>query len=418
MSTKSHRYFVLAHRQDDVRQLALTQPSEVGADLPFVLDQIQGWQTACRKLPSWAACDDVVYPPHISLEQCSSEATARHKARVMSRLMPADASQTTLVDLTGGFGVDFTLMSRLFSRAVYVEQNECLCELVAHNLNAFGQENAEVVCDDGVRYLHSMSTTEAPLAIYLDPARRDEHGRKVAALSDCHPDVTLIRSELMAKAHVVMIKLSPMLDIHAALSAMTDGGVGAEVHIVCTKGECKEMLLVLTHSHEPLRIVCVDDDTEFAYRPGDTALNSYVPSHCKGISDIQGVLLVPHAGIMKAQCFKELSARFSLCKISKTCHLFVAASPVEGFPGRQFRILRTTTMNKKVLRQALSGITHANIAVRDFPLTAEQLRKKLKLKDGSSNYLFATNCQKINILIFAEPISPADDLDKKSAAQA
>ncbi len=320
--------------------------------------------------------------------------------------MPADASQTTLVDLTGGFGVDFTLMSRQFSHAIYVEQDARLCELVAHNLNVFGQKNAEVTCDDGIRYLQSMPAVDTPTAIYLDPARRDEHGRKVAALSDCHPDVTLIRPVLMAKARVVMIKLSPMLDIHAALSAMTDGGVGAEIHIVCTKGECKEMLLVLTHSHEPLRIVCVDDDTEFAYRPDDSALNAYSPSYCKATSDVQGILLVPHAGIMKAQCFKELSFRFPICKISKTCHLFVAETPVEGFPGRQYRILRTTTMNKKVLRQALSGITHANIAVRDFPLTAEQLRKKLKLKDGSSNYLFATNCHKTNILIIAEPISP------------
>ncbi len=474
MISKSLKSFILAHRQDDVRKLALkfnanninagkksnvSNNTNVGNnanvsnnandsnnegtfDLSFALDQIQGWQTARQKLPTWASNDDLVYPPHLNMEQCSSEATARYKTKVLASLLGDDMAQSTLIDLTGGFGVDFSFMSEKFGRGIYVEQNAQLCDMIRHNMKVMSRLNVEINCGDGVEYLNNVGsscstntantantanaantsndtnssnsassqlnnkTTDLPgnqyTVIYLDPARRDTHGRKVAALTDCHPDITLLRDELLAKADIVMVKLSPMLDIHSALSAMCPNGQGASVHIVCSQGECKELLLVLTHLATPLRMVCVDDDNLFEYCIGEDELSSFIPTYCKDISDISGTLLVPHAGIMKAQCFNELSKRFSICKISKTSHLFVAVRPIEGFPGRQFRIIRTTTMNKRELQKSLAGISQANIAVRNFPLTSEQLRKKLKLKDGGSCYIFATTLGKTHVLIIAD----------------
>ena len=183
--------FIRQHRLDDVRTLAFQADKYPEVDMPFALEQIQGWQLARRKLPEWAAEDGVLFPPHLSMEQCSSEQAARYKCSVVERLLTAEERQKGMMtDLTGGFGVDFSYMARSFGKAVYVEQQERLCEIARHNFHCFGLQQAEVVHGDGGDFLHSLQNKQA--LIYLDPARRDVHGSKTYAIEDCSPDVTAL----------------------------------------------------------------------------------------------------------------------------------------------------------------------------------------------------------------------------------
>ncbi len=371
--------FIRKHRNDNVRSLALQGARCSDIDLPYALDQIAGWQTARTKLPSWADTDGIVYPPHLSMEQCSSEQTARYKARLAQRLTRGDAA--TLVDLTGGFGVDFSFMAQGFDRAVYVERQPHLCEAVRHNLPLLRLPRAEVVEGDGTDYLNRM---EHASVLFLDPARRDTHGGKTVAIADCTPDVTQLEEQLLAKADVVMVKLSPMLDWHKAVEDLQ--GRVSEVHIVSVAGECKELLLVLCSDFtgQPL-VVCVNDDETFSYQEGSPLPLSVVGTLCE-----PQVLLVPNASIMKAGCFERIGKTFGVRAVADNSHLFLAAEAVADFPGKQYRIRGVTTMNKKELKSALQGITQANISVRNFPLSVPELRKRLKLKDGGETYIFAT----------------------------
>ena len=205
LNDEATQAFVADHRADDVRLLAFMADKYPEVDMPWALQQIAGWQMARRKLPSWAAVEGMVYPPHLSMEQCSSEQTAKMKTN-----LPFQTDKGLLIDLTGGFGVDFSFMAQDFKRAVYVERQEDLCAIARHNFHLLGLNQAEVVCGDGVEYQHQLQ--EHASVIYLDPARRNEHGGKTYAISDCTPDVVALREELLKKADFIVVKLSPMLD--------------------------------------------------------------------------------------------------------------------------------------------------------------------------------------------------------------
>ena len=412
--------FIREYRERDIRQLALQANRFPDVDMPYALDQIQGWQIARRKLPKWAACDGVIFPPHLSMEQCSSEPTAQYKlnltmewtsrvesselrvensaegvnnsseqpATLNSQLSTLNCHASRMTDLTGGFGVDFSFTSCAFAAATYVERNEQLCHIVEHNLPLLGLDNATVVCADAVEYL---STVEPQTMLFLDPARRDEHGAKTVMLADCTPDVVQLLPKLLEKSRFTMLKLSPMLDWHKAVDDLQ--GAVREVHIVSVGGECKELLLVLsTVVESELKVYCADLSTAsaplslFVYTPGSSApvVNSKLKTqNSKFVHE-------PNASIMKAGCFDELAAAYGVSPVSRNSHLFLSDEPVEGFPGRSFVVERVTTMNKGELRKALVGIEKANIATRNFPLTVAELRKRLKIKDGGDVYIFAT----------------------------
>lgn len=405
MNTETTLAFIRRHRESDIRQIALEGHNNPAVDLPFALVQIQGWQTARGKLPTWAARDDILYPPHLNMEQCSSEHTALYKRAVVGRLLPELADTGTLVDLTGGYGVDFFCLSRGFARAVYVERDPRLCELARHNMAVLGRPHAEIHCDDAPHFLQTLPATgpsSRPTVIFLDPARRGSHGEKVFGLSDCEPDVTLLRDDLLARCDMLLLKLSPMLDWHEALRRLRASGAGCEVHIVATGNECKELLMVITRDESPLRVYCVNDDERFVYTPA--AFDpSRLPVTAAPVADaLAGWLHVPNAAIMKAGCFDELAAEYSLSAVGPNSHLFVAHEPVERFPGRRFRIVSVCSLNKRDVRQALSGVTQANIATRNFPLSVPELRKRLKIKDGGNLYIFATTWQEKHVLILCE----------------
>lgn len=380
--------FIREYRERDIRQLALQANRFPDVDMPYALDQIQGWQIARRKLPKWAACDGVIFPPHLSMEQCSSEPTAQYKLNLAMEWTERVGHAFSMTDLTGGFGVDFSFTSCAFTAATYVERNEQLCHIVEHNLPLLGLDNATVVCADAVEYL---STVEPQTMLFLDPARRDEHGAKTVMLADCTPDVVQLLPKLLEKSRFTMLKLSPMLDWHKAVDDLQ--GTVREVHIVSVGGECKELLLVLsTVVESELKVYCADlsivsdPSSLFVYTPGSSApvVNSKLKTqNSKFVHE-------PNASIMKAGCFDELAAAYGVSPVSRNSHLFLSDEPIEDFPGRSFVVERVTTMNKGELRKALVGIEKANIATRNFPLTVAELRKRLKIKDGGDVYIFAT----------------------------
>lgn len=417
------REFVAMHRDEDVRELALKAKRVEGLDLSLALDQIAGWQIASKKLPQWASYEGIIYPPHISMEQCSSQFTAQYKSEIAQTLLASAATvrarvsdsaesdmqtaknvfqlsdspesdtlvaRRAMVDLTGGFGVDFSYLARGFSQATYVERQRHLCDLAEHNMAALGLDQARIVCGDGVEYLRQMGPVDF---IYLDPARRDEHGSRTYAIEDCTPNVLELRDLLLAKSQYTLVKLSPMLDWRKAVADF-DGAV-REVHIVATGNECKELLLVLGQQvhEEPSapRVFCVNDNQRIDY--DSAAYTQGLRIGGKPLPEVKNYLYEPNASIMKAGCFDLVEERFGVTQVGPSSHLFVSATPVADFPGRGFAIEAIGGMNKKDIKRLLNGTKQANIAVRNFPLTAPQLRKKLKLADGGPVYLFGTTMQ-------------------------
>ena len=370
--------FIRVHAEADVRQLALQGTKNPEVNLTFALDQIAGRQKAKSKLPSWAAIDGMTYPPHLSMEQCSSEQTARYKASIAGK-------GALVVDLTAGFGVDLAFISQCFQQAVHIERQASLCAISSENYKLLSLNHIEVVCTDGVDYLHQLDHADL---IFLDPARRDDHGARTYGIADCTPNVLELRDELLQKADRVILKLSPMLDWRKAVE---DLGNVNEVHIVSVDNECKELLLILSKEEKPLKLFCVNNGQVFEGDQGDW-LNE------RSIAEIrvpvpmssQTYLFEPNASIMKAGCFALLEQRYNVSQLDKNSHLFVSDSDISDFPGRRFIIEKTTSMNKRELKAALDGIDRANITVRNFPLSVAELRKRLKLKDGGDHYLFAT----------------------------
>ena len=415
--------FIRQYQDDDVRQLAFLGSKYPEVDMPFALDQIRGRKMARVKLPRWASLEGIIYPPHISMEQCSSESTALYKAELAARLLglPASSSGTEMkaeneiefVDLTGGFGVDFSyIAARLGLKSMYVERQAHLCEAAKENFGRLGLKNAVVKNGDGIEILHSFHPKKKDAAsaddslgitydqprsllktnlglkiIFIDPARRDDAGNKVVSLKDCTPDVTVLQEEMLSKADYVIIKLSPMLDWHRAVSELN---CVKEVHIISVNNECKELLLVLSARNMGgnLRIYCINDAQSFVCDESDMETSS-VKIAPSTLEEMQ-YLYEPNASLMKAGCFGVLSERYDARMLSKNSHLFVSREPIAAFPGRSFRIIAVSSFNKKELKRHLSGITKANIATRNFPLSVAELRKRLKLKDGGETYIFAT----------------------------
>lgn len=373
--------FIQIHKGDDVRLLALKADKYPEVEMSFALDQIAGWQTACRKLPTFAATDGILYPPHLSMEQCSSEATARYKAQVVSRF---SGVSSTMADLTGGFGVDFYFMGREFHQATYLERQEHLCGIVSHNLALLPdtQHTAfHVECADGVEYLHQMKPVDL---LYLDPARRDVHGAKTYAIEDCTPDVVQLRDLLLDKADHVMLKLSPMFDWHEAVKKLINV---SEVHIVSVANECKELLVILSKQSSPsVAVTCVNDGAAFTFEGQQEQIH-----YQEGGIEAGMFLYEPNASLMKAGCFGVLCNRYGVRMIGKDSHLFIASKAISDFPGRKFQIETITSL--KNAKQSLHEHDKANITVRNFPMTVAELRKRLKLKDGGDNYVFATTFQ-------------------------
>lgn len=427
--------FIRKHAQDDVRKLALKRPDNPNVDLKEALVQIEGYQTARKKLPLWAENPQLVYPPRISMEQCSSEATALYKQQVVRRLLQSLNGPLSMADMTSGFGIDFSYLAPLFDRAYYIEQQEVLCRIAEHNLKVLGLEQAEVLHGDGVERMPE----KAPLTlVFIDPARRDQQGKKTVALSDCTPDLSAIQERIRSCSRFCMAKLSPMLDIHQALQELK--GV-IEVHVVSVDNECKELLLILAsgktentteiatagkrqetdcnlasatdkteevtanklegasttsksernavNKPEEIRICCINlqkgEQQTFEYTAQEEATAEAVYTDQPG-----AYLYEPNTSLLKAGAYKCLCMRFGVRKLHPNSHLYTSDTLCADFPGRRFRVTGSRTFSKQDLKQIARDIPQANITIRNFPSTVQELRKKLKIKEGGDRYLFAT----------------------------
>lgn len=384
----TNQEFILSHRQDRVEVLALRKVPD-GVDLRFCLQQIQGWQLARHKLPSWSRAEGILFPPKLSMEQCSSESTGRYKRDLISRLLSED-ERDSMTDLTGGFGVDFSFLAPLFHQATYVEQQEHLCQTASHNLPLLGLPAARVVQADCREYLSCMDAVDL---LFLDPARRDDAGRKTVALADCMPCVPEILPLLMKKAKVVLLKLSPMLDISQALRELT---CVEEVHVLSVDGECKELLLCLRSKTSRMpRMIAAGLNTkesgtafsiEGVFLQQETIKADVVEKDLR-----QGLYLYePDAAVLKAGLQNLLPERYGLRKLHPCSHLFLSSSLVDDFPGRSFVLQGWSHFGKKEMKAFLRDLPQANLAVRNFPRTVAELRRELKLREGGSDYLFAT----------------------------
>ncbi len=372
--------YIRQHADDDVRKLALQGNRFPEVDLTYALEQIAGRQKARIKLPSWAVLDGIIYPSHLSMEQCSSEATARYKASIAG-------TGNLLVDLTAGFGVDMAFVSPNFNQAVSVEQKASLCTISSENFSRLGLKHVKVICGDGVDYLHQMDHADL---LFIDPARRDEHGGRTYGIADCSPNVLEIIDEMIEKASRVMIKLSPMFDWRKAVDDI--GGHRAnvnEVHIVSVNNECKELLLVVSKEATPVHVFCVNDTDVFDFEAGN-----HLPTEFLSVEQSPHYLYEPNASIMKAGAFDLVANRFGITQVGKNSHLFVSDTPLSSFPGRCFVIDNIVSMNKREVKQALKDVSRANISVRNFPMSVAELRRRLKLKDGGDVYLFATTVER------------------------
>ena len=340
----------------------------------FLARQTEGRKIIANKLPSWAENMSILFPVKISLEQCSSEATAIYKAGLVSG--------ESLVDLTGGFGVDCSFLSKNFSSVDYVEQNEELCQIAEHNFAALGL-NIRVNNAESVSFLVDMPSVDC---IYIDPARRDVKGKKTADLSLCSPNLLEIRDILLEKCNTLLIKLSPMFDISSALEVFPEC---KQVHVVSVKNECKELLLLVEGGFcGETEIVCVDLDE---LSPVKLEITSVASNLRKEKGEIIGYfapkayLYEPNASIMKAGLFKTVANKYNVQKLHPSTHLYTSEEFVPDFPGRSFEIKRVTKVQKKEIQD----IEKANLSTRNFPGNVADLRKKLKLKDGGDVYIFA-----------------------------
>ena len=367
--TQSEKEFVRNNLKADVSSLLLNPPKGRGENIKYLADQIKARQKAKGKLPSWYANFDLIFPPPLSIEQCSSEVAASYKSHL--------ASGESFVDLTGGMGVDCMAFSEHF-KSVYVEQNPRLVEAFEHNCNVLGKE-IETHCADASIFLQNLDLKKA--TFFIDPARRDEQKKKVFKFSDCSPNVIELLPLLKGKAEKLIIKASPLIDIQ--LGTVELGGV-SEVYVLSIANECKEVLFVMDFNrltHDPIIHtinIQIDNEHRFSYSKSEeeSATASY--------GELKNFLLIPNASILKAGAFKTVSERFGIDKLGKDTHLYTADQLVEDFLGRQFEILDTTVDKKIIQKHRLDKV---NVITRNHPQKPSDILKKFKLKEGGDMYL-------------------------------
>lgn len=378
--------FIERHLNDDVHTLALKpMPANSHIDLTAALQQIEGRQLAARKLPTWSGHAGLLFPPRLSMEQCSSERTALYKQALVERLLPEENDKSerhSMADLTGGFGIDFSFLAPLFKNAYYIEHNKVLCDIARHNLPLLGLPHAEVITSEAETYLEQMKPVDL---LFADPARRDGCGHKTVAISDCTPNLRQVMPLIRTHCRIALFKLSPMLDTTAAVEALSPVN---EVHVVSVDGECKE-LLTICGTNQPLHITCANlthtGASIFTFTPNEEA-----GADCPFATQLQDYLYEPNASVMKACAFRSIAARFRLKKLHPNSHLYTADHLINGFPGRIFTIKAVTGFGKKELKQLAASLPKANLTVRNFPASVAELRKRLHINEGGTDYLFAT----------------------------
>ncbi len=386
MTEQELKEFVLAHEADSPAELMLHRDRWPSIDMTVAVRCIQGRAKARTKLPLWYAEPGLLYPQSLSLEQCSSQATALYKQRFVH-------SGDRLADLTGGLGVDSWSLSQAAASVDYFERSEELCDCARHNFSALGRDNITVHCAETTPVMLSRIPSDTYSLIYLDPARRGRDGGRVYSLRDCEPDITALRPELLRIAPRILLKASPMADIRVLLSELPEA---SEVHILSSENECKEVLVLMLRDNAvpagniPITAVELssgEDVAEFHFtlrEENEAAADLAAPS------EITGYLLEPSPAILKSGAFKLPAVRFGLRKISASTHFYTAPAPVEHFPGKIRRIIEVLPFHKGAIRDFRKKYPACSVTARNFPMTSDELRRRLGTSESDTLRVLAT----------------------------
>jgi len=386
MANNLTEQFILEHLTADVRTLALSAHPD-GVDMQYALTQISGWQAARVKVPLWADTEGIVYPKHLSLEQCTSQYIAQYKASFVEGLLGCGFR---MADITGGMGVDCFFISAGAAKVYYNEMSAELCDCARINFKALGRQEIEINCGTAEDYIAGLTPDSLDL-IYLDPARRGDAGRKLVSISDCQPDTVALQDDLLRVAPNVMVKLSPMLDISRALTELRHV---SHVFIIGLEGECKEITLLMQRGFdaEPT-ITAVDINQNGTPQPAVSSAKSVDAALPQPIADSSSLqpgtyISEPSAPYMKSALFRTIAAQTTTALLHPDTHLFWSKEKPENFPGRTFQIQGIIPFDKRSLSALVK--TQANLSVRNFPESAPALQRRLKLRDGGPRYLIAT----------------------------
>ena len=368
--------FISENFDKDVHQLALQSKRFPIVDFPLAIRQINGKQKTRSKIPRFFNNENILYPAQLSLEQSSSGTTAVYKSTL--------CEGNVLVDLTGGFGVDCSFMSSHFQEVVYIERQKELCDLARHNFQVLGENHIEVINEQTEKYLSEMLPVDW---IFIDPARRSSAGKKVVLLSDCEPNVSALSKLLLEKASNVMIKLSPMMDISAALRELPST---TEIHIIGVENECKEILLILSNKvQNELKVKTINFGKHKQTQIFEFEIKQEAAENSIFSSSLQKYLYEPNAAVMKSGAFKLMGNRFSLHKLHINTHLYTSDELHPDFPGRVFEVIKVWGNGKNEWKNEAKRLPKANISTRNYPNSVDELRKKLKINDGGDTFLFA-----------------------------
>jgi len=329
------------------------------------------------KLPQWSSCEGLTFPTSLCLEQSSSQRTAFYKAELASGLSPG---KELIWDLTGGLGVDTWAFSQKFAKVIYNEHNSVLADAVKNNFRILGVDNVQVFCSEA----EELCFPGTPDIIYLDPARRDDSGKKVFLVEDCRPDVLSMLPKLFELSSTILVKLSPMADV--SMLSKRFGGHLKEIHIVGLEGECKELLCVLSRSvsiHYKVVAVELEDGSQFKFDSDDSA--SVVISEPR----VGDWLWEPGAPLMKAGCFQLITEKYGVKALGVSTHLFIAERPSENALFKSFEIVAILDFGKAGFKEVSQQYPQAEVSARNVPMKSEELKKRLGVRSGGDYHIFA-----------------------------
>lgn len=376
--TTSQIQFIKEHAADDLARLLLSAAKYPGMDIPFLVDQIAARRQIREKLPSWYENERLIFPSKIAAEQCSSEQTAAYKQELVGE-------DWTVCDLTGGLGIDSYFLSRKVKHLTYMERFPAYCEAAEYNFSVLGADNIAVVNGDVTQFVEALPVVDA---FYIDPARRGESNKRVFALQDCEPDLPGLLPKLLKHSPRVIAKLSPMADIQMTLELLPGT---TSVHVLSVKNECKELLFVTERGAEGRQpsIRCIN----FGTNGVQSFLFTMEEERNAGLilaERVGAYLYEPNVSVLKAGAFKQIAVRMGVKKLQVSSHLYTSDQLVSGFPGRRFRVDEILPFTGKLCKGLSKTLPQANITVRNFPLSVEELRKRTKIADGGPVFLFAT----------------------------
>lgn len=375
LPTSTTLEFLSSHRDADPLQLLLQKGRYPDVDMNMVAQQIEGRRQALHKWPSFLACDGFLFPPKLNREQSSSEATARYKGSLISG--------DIIADLTGGMGVDCYYGTQHAKEVHYVEMNPDLVELAEHNFAALGRANIQCHCGDSIQWLSSHPAVDV---IIVDPARRNENGKKVSAFEDCAPNILEHRELLRTRCTTLIVKASPMIDIEQGVTQL---GEVAEVHVVAVGGECKEVLFLCRQGATDTQIHCVNLNSVGEGPIWTFSRTQEQQAQPRFANALGRYLYEPDASLMKGGAYRIICEWFPIAKLSRNSHLYTSDELISDFPGRTFQIEKELSLSQKTIKKELpEGNCH--IVCRNYPLSAPELQKKLRLKEGNSCFIVAT----------------------------